>query len=366
MNILFMSPDYHCSFIYADKLKEMGHECKIFVPDDYPINLLYNNKNIIFFKSNNRFLKLAWKIKCIFKFSQYDIQIYYGCLDYLNIKIPLFNFDLINLILFFYKILKVKIIYVPSGCNDEELKENFKKFDNGNVCFNCGVSSNCLDQVNKKKFALVNKFSDLNIGLGCYKSNSINLTHLKYKIIDLEKWSPNISIPNYINKFDKNKIIILHSFFDKNRINEGKNEKGSQYVYRAFERLKSEGYNIEYVYLNNIKSSDMRYYQIQADIVVEQLIYGWWGSTGVETMSLGKPVICYLRRSWKEFFFKQFPEYSKLPIIEASPKNIYEVLKELIINPELREKKGKESREFAKSYFNPDKNAKDFLDKILS
>ena len=39
MKILFMSPDYHCSFIYADKLREMGHKCKIFVPEDYPINL---------------------------------------------------------------------------------------------------------------------------------------------------------------------------------------------------------------------------------------------------------------------------------------------------------------------------------------
>ena len=99
-----------------------------------------------------------------------------------------------------------------------------------------------------------------------------------------------------------------------------KEQKGSQYVYRAFERLKSEGYNIEYVYLNNIKSSDMRYYQIQADIVVEQLIYGWWGSTGVETMSLGKPVICYLRRSWKEFFFKQFPNTASFQSLKLAPK----------------------------------------------
>ena len=37
----------------------------------------------------------------------------------------------------------------------------------------------------------------------------------------------------------------------------------------------------------------MRYYQVQADIIVEQLIYGWWGSTAIEGM-LGKPVTVIL------------------------------------------------------------------------
>ena len=83
----------------------------------------------------------------------------------------------------------------------------------------------------------------------------------------------------------------------------------------------------------------MLYYQLQADIVVEQLIYGWWGSTGIETMALGKPVVCYLRSEWKENFLNHFKEYSSLPIVEADTSTIYEVLKKLTIDDDYRRKK---------------------------
>ena len=66
----------------------------------------------------------------------------------------------------------------------------------------------------------------------------------------------------------------------------------------------------------------MKYYQVQADIVVEQLIYGWWGSTGVETMSLGKPVICYLRESQMKEFNNNYPEIKSIPIVKANVFNI--------------------------------------------
>ena len=100
----------------------------------------------------------------------------------------------------------------------------------------------------------------------------------------------------------------------------------------------------------------MRFYQVQADIVVEQLLSGIWGSTGVETMALGKPVVCYLRQSWKDYFFESFPEYDSLPIIEANIENIYDILKKLVIDEAYRLQKGKESREFAINHFNPTKN----------
>jgi glycosyltransferase involved in cell wall biosynthesis len=108
----------------------------------------------------------------------------------------------------------------------------------------------------------------------------------------------------------------------------------------------------------------MRYYQVQADIVVDQLIYGWWGSTAIEAMALGKPVICYLSPSWKEIFLKRFPEYTSLPIVEGNTQNIYEVLKRLTTDKDYREQKGKESRLFAEKHFDVKKNARE-LEKIF-
>ena len=109
----------------------------------------------------------------------------------------------------------------------------------------------------------------------------------------------------------------------------------------------------------------MRFYQVQADIIVEQLRYGWWGSTGVETMALGKPVICYLRPEWKDFFLKNFPENHGLPIVEATVDNFYEVLKQLLDDPEQRAKYGERSRKFAEQHFDPEKNARDLSQFLL-
>ena len=99
---------------------------------------------------------------------------------------------------------------------------------------------------------------------------------------------------------------------------------------RAVNKLIDEGFEIENHNLTNTDSKSMRYYQVQADIVVDQLIYGWWGSTALECMALGKPVICYLNPEMKESFFTVFPEYEFLPIIESDVNNIYRVLKNLI------------------------------------
>ena len=81
-------------------------------------------------------------------------------------------------------------------------------------------------------------------------------------------------------------------------------------------------------------------------------------------MALGKPVVCYLREDAKKNFFKTFPEYDSLPIIEANTLNIYEVLKKTVIDKEYRESKAKESREFAESFFDINKNVIEF-EKIL-
>ena len=186
---------------------------------------------------------------------------------------------------------------------------------------------------------------------------------MRWKSIDLALWSPNLQIPKeHLLPASKNLRILHSAYLDNSGRNwKGRNIKGSPYVLAAIERLKSEGYPVEYYFLENIPSNQMRFYQAQADIVVEQLIYGWWGSTGVETMALGKPVVCYIRDSWKEFFLTKFPEYKELPIVEANTNNIYEVLKQLTCDNEFRQKKGVESRKFAEAHFDPVKNTNELI-----
>ncbi len=114
---------------------------------------------------------------------------------------------------------------------------------------------------------------------------------------------------------------------------------------------------MELLYLADKKSNEMHFYQAQADIVVEQLIYGAWGSTGVECMALGKPVVCYVREEWWKNFTESFPEHDTRPYVQATPSSIYEVLKRLVTDTEYRNEMGRASREFAERQYDPVRNS---------
>ena len=189
-------------------------------------------------------------------------------------------------------------------------------------------------------------------------SSQYHSTHMKYRCIDLKLWKPSLDIPAEHLLPPTQNLRILHSFSAEGRNFKGRNIKGSPFILAAIERLRQEGHAVEYIHIKDKPSNQMRFYQAQVDVVVEQLIYGWWGSTGVEAMALGKPVVCYLRPEWISFFLKTFPQYRELPIVDANTETIYEVLKKLVVDHEYREQKGRESRQFAESFFDPSKNTR--------
>ena len=162
------------------------------------------------------------------------------------------------------------------------------------------------------------------------------------------------------------KLRILHSNFLKNsgRDYKNRNIKGTPHILAAVERLVREGHPVEYLNIENVDSKNMRFYQAQADIVVDQLIFGSWGSTCVECLALGKPVVCYLRPSVKDFFLKNFPEYDSLPIVEADTKSIYHTLKKLVTDAEFRNQQKIASREFAESHFDGTENTRDLIEHL--
>lgn len=374
-SILFLRPDYHCSFLYRNEFRRLGWKADIYVPPDYPEKMLYSNEGILrafrvagdscFSKVLNFIFNIGWYLS---HFWRYKYHFVHG-------RLPVFTFheEKIRLdavfgqgflvSLWLAKIFGCKIIYLPTGCRDEETMANFSKLDAGNVCNNCG--SICDDRQNNLNFLRIRQYADMAVGVGNLDSSQYAATHFKYKSIDLNLWKPGLNIPvEHLLPFTQN-LRILHSFISTGRDFKGRNIKGSPHILAAIEKLKQEGYAVEYIYIKDKPSNQMRFYQAQADIVVEQLIYGWWGSTGVETLALGKPVICYINSQWKSSFLRTFPEYSELPIVEANTETIYEVLKKLVVDQEYRQKKGRESREFAESFFNPSKNAKALADLLL-
>lgn len=105
-------------------------------------------------------------------------------------------------------------------------------------------------------------------------------------------------------------------------------KKGTTHLLEAVERLKTEGYAVELLLVEGLTNDEaLRLYR-QADVVIDQLLIGWYGGFAVECMAMGKPVMCYLR----EGDLRHIPEAMReeMPIINASPYTVYEKLRKVL------------------------------------
>ncbi len=170
---------------------------------------------------------------------------------------------------------------------------------------------------------------------------------------DLLQWSPRATwLPNpidlrryqYVGTEDhEGNIRILHAPSDRN-------VKGTDHVIQAVKSLKEEGYEIELDLIEGMPHREAVEHYRQADIVVDQLLVGWYGMLAIECMALGKPVCVYIKDELKSYL----PE---APLIATSPKSLKEDLKILIEDPPLRRKVGAKARSFADQVHDADKIA---------
>jgi glycosyltransferase involved in cell wall biosynthesis len=128
--------------------------------------------------------------------------------------------------------------------------------------------------------------------------------------------------------------------------------KGTRYVVEAVERLRDEGFRFEFRLIEGIPHSRVREEYERADFVIDQLLAGWYGGLAVEFMALGKPVAAYLRDG--DLRFVPGPMRADLPVLQATPASIFDVLKEWLSRP--REDwvaLGRRSREYVERWHDP-------------
>ncbi len=101
--------------------------------------------------------------------------------------------------------------------------------------------------------------------------------------------------------------------------------KGTRYILDAVDHLRREGVAVELLLVEGVRHDEARQAYLRADVLVDQLLAGWYGGLAVELMALGKPVICYVRESDLRFIPDRMRE--ELPIINATPATLYGVLK---------------------------------------
>lgn len=122
-----------------------------------------------------------------------------------------------------------------------------------------------------------------------------------------------------------------------------KQVKGSDFVLKAVAELKAEGLDFDFQMVEHLPNAEALDLYRRADIVIDQLLIGWYGVLAMEGMAMGKAVIAYIRDDLLGYFTND------MPLINANPDNITSVLRATIQDRDLRGEIGRRARAFVES-----------------
>lgn len=170
---------------------------------------------------------------------------------------------------------------------------------------------------------------------------------------DLGRWLPGSRFVAYANVDprallpadpppERAEIVVAHAPTDRD-------VKGTGHVLAAVDRLRGEGVSLRLELIEGVRRDEVLRRLHDADIVVDQLLIGWYGGFAVEAMALAKPVVCHIREDGAG----DNPFGEELPIVRATPATLAERLRELTRDREARLRIGEASRAFVEHRHDP-------------
>ncbi len=169
------------------------------------------------------------------------------------------------------------------------------------------------------------------------------LTSIPKSKIVKDLWlSTTLDVPKSPPVFkEKDRVLIIHA--PTNPLT-----KGTKYVEQAISALKEEGLEFDFRIYHKVPHDEFIKVLIdEADIIVDQLLGGGFGTLAMEGMCYGKPVCGYITDELRS-------AYPDLPIVQCTVETLKDVLKDLILNAEKRKKIALEGWEFAKKHYDRD------------
>ena len=129
--------------------------------------------------------------------------------------------------------------------------------------------------------------------------------------------------------------------------------KGTHYVKEAFKNLGPKYPNVEFKILDFMPYDDLLEEMSKADIVIDQLLVGWYGGQAVEAMVLAKTVMCFLEPSYIDIvsFGKE------IPIVNTTIFSFEKDLEDLINDPDRRQKLAAAGPDFVYTHHDAEKVA---------
>lgn len=261
----------------------------------------------------------------------------------------------------------IKIGYTVSGCNDGVAQSSINKWSGAcNRCVWQDQPEVCADAGNLAWGRKVHTMCDVVDTGGApaldWKSNPDTVFRDALTMaLDPELWRPDLEIPEkYRLQRSPGELIVYHAVGNYElRSRNNRNIKGTGAIMAAIDRLKSEGFRVRLEFVTDVPSKDVRFIQVQADIMIDQLNYGRHGAQACEGMMLGRPVICYMKKDELPGI-SRVPFVEECPIVSATEQSIYDVLKDLLLDENRRRELAKASRDFAMKWHSADSCAERF------
>lgn len=302
---------------------------------DFSLNLENKSKFFQSFKLFQTFLKVR---------NEYDVYHFnFGSslIDYMSKGIHLLDIP-------YYKGKKVMTF---NGCDARQKYPTIKRVKiaacHQKGCYNGMCNSGKLDNYRQKRIKKAAKHVDHFFALNpdlMYFLPSEKSSFLPYAIDGLNAIKPE-------KKNKTKKLRIIHSPTNREA-------KGSKFILNALKKLEEQFKNIEVQIVENVPNSKALQIYQQADIVIDQVLIGWYGGFGVEVMKMGKPLAVFIREEDLKFIPQQMAKDLKEAIININPFNIDSVLSEYVENPSLLKIKSEASLEFVNRWHNPIEVAK--------
>lgn len=320
----------------AEGLRRNGIKADSVVINDHVFSYK-SHKNIFYFKKFtwfNRLLKYYYFIKHTIL---YNVFIFNTRSTMLSRK-----WDL-RILKFLGK--KTAMIYV--GCDIRDKNYYLHSPDKYTVC------KNCSEAYQKKIVCIMN--DKINESAYIQKYVSASFSHpfdamilngkfnYLYLLLELDEYKPNYDVNNVVK--------IVHAPSDEGI-------KGTKFIIHAIEQLKKKNLNFEFEIIKDRPNNETIEIIRSADILIDQMVAGWYGLISVEAMALGKTVVCFLR----DELYNYFPD---IPIINLNPDNLAEGLEKIILEKDKLASYGEKGRKYVEKYHDFVTNSISILNKTL-
>lgn len=109
--------------------------------------------------------------------------------------------------------------------------------------------------------------------------------------------------------------------------------KGTSALQKAVKKLQDEGLQIELIEFYRVDHDRVLREMALADVVADQFIVGWYAMFTLEALSLGKPVLCYLREDLIDLYtYAELIDPGEIPILNTNLRSIEERLRQLCLD----------------------------------